>query len=252
MTAQKPYEFDEYPPALAWQLVVLMLLAAALGAIGAVFLLPAWLPGLTASLFGEAPKAYWYLARSSGVVAYILLWLSMVFGVMMTNKLARLWPGGPTAFDAHQFTSLLGLAFALFHAIILLGDEYIQSGLVNVLVPFAYDYRPEWVGVGQMAFYAMAIIAFSFYVRQQIGRRAWRLIHYLSFLTYLAALAHGITAGTDTTTRFMQSLYWGSGGLLLFLTIYRIQHSILSRRERAAKKAAHRAKTHQPPSATNA
>lgn len=242
MTTQM-HDFEEYPPAMAWQLVLLMLLAAAVGAIGAVFILPVWLPGLTASLFGEAPKAYWYLARSSGVVAYILLWLSMVFGVMMTNKLARLWPGGPTAFDAHQFTSLLGLAFALFHAIILLGDEYIQSGVANVLVPFTYDYRPEWVGVGQLAFYAMAIIAFSFYVRQTIGRRAWRLIHYLSFLTYLAALAHGIVAGTDAFTPFMQALYWGTGGIFLFLTIYRIQYSIIAKRERAAKQAAHRKRT---------
>jgi len=40
-------------------------------------------------------------------------------GVTMTNKMARIWPGGPTAFDAHQYTSLLGLTFALFHAIIL-------------------------------------------------------------------------------------------------------------------------------------
>ncbi len=249
-TAQGFQDFDQYPPAVAFQTVMLMLLAAALGAIAAVFVVPTWLPGLSASLFGESPKVYWYLARSSGVTAYVLLWLSMAFGVMMTNKMARVWPGGPTAFDLHQYTSLLGLTFALFHAIILLGDKYIEAGLANVLVPFGYTgYRPLWVGVGQVAFYVMAVVALSFYVRQLIGRRLWRLIHYLSFVTFAGALAHGIMAGTDTATPFMQGLYWATGGLLLFLALYRVIVSAWGRRQKAARRRAHaQAEGVRPPS----
>jgi predicted ferric reductase len=101
-----------------------LLLAALVGALGAVLLLPAWLPGLSQSLLGAEPKAYWYLARASAGVAFGLLWLSMVFGLLITNRMARLWPGGPAAFDLHQHASLLGLAFGLFHALILLGDGY--------------------------------------------------------------------------------------------------------------------------------
>jgi hypothetical protein len=51
---------------------------------------------------------------------------SVAFGLIMTNRMARVWPGGPTAFDLHQFTSLLGLAFAVFRGLILLGDQYIK------------------------------------------------------------------------------------------------------------------------------
>ncbi len=236
------FDFEEYPPAMALEAVILMLMAAALGAIIAVFIIPMWLPGLALSLFGPSTKAYWYLARSSGVTAYLLFWISMVMGVAMTNKMARIWPGGPTAFDAHQYTSLLGITFALFHAIILLGDEYIKSSLGDVFTPFAYDYRPLWVGVGQIAFYVITIVAFSFYVRQVIGRRVWRLLHYLSFVAFLAVLVHGIMAGTDTETLFMQGLYWSTGGILLFLTVYRVLHSLISRRARAAK---HRASAAQ-------
>jgi predicted ferric reductase len=163
------------PPAIALQTLIGMLLAAALGAGMAVFALPAWLPGLSQSLLGTEPKAYWYLSRSSAFVAYILLWLSMVFGLLMTNKLARVWPGGPAAFDLHQHASFLGLAFALFHALILLGDRYMQATLFQVLVPFQYSgYEPLWVGLGQAAFYGLAIVGLSFYVKDRIGRRAWR------------------------------------------------------------------------------
>src|SRR5512132_2483555 len=111
--------------------------AVAAGVFAAVVALPPWLPGLSASLLGPEPKVYWYLSRSSAVAAYLLLWCSMATGLAISNRLARIWPGGPTAFDLHQYTSLLGLGFALFHALILMGDHYINYTLGQVLVPFA-------------------------------------------------------------------------------------------------------------------
>ncbi len=215
--------YEDMPPAMALQTLIGLLLAAALGAGVAVFALPVWLPGLSESLLGAEPKAYWYLSRSSALVAYILLWLSMVFGLLLTNKLARVWPGGPTAFDLHQHASLLGLAFALFHALILLGDRYIQTTLFQILVPFQYSgYEPLWVGLGQAAFYGLAVVGLSFYVKDRIGRRAWRLIHFLSFVVFVLALMHGIWSGSDSASDLVQAIYWGSGGSVLFLTVYRI------------------------------
>src|SRR5574341_1204377 len=146
-------EIYDAPPAMAFQNVALLLGAAATGAFAAVVVLPTWLPGLSASLLGNEPKAYWYLSRASAMVAYGLLWLSMAFGLIITNKLARVWPGGPTAFDLHQFASLIGLAFALFHALILMGDKYVNYNLAQVLVPFnSSGYKPVWVGLGQIGF----------------------------------------------------------------------------------------------------
>jgi len=216
-------ELEQLPPAMPLPTLILMLLAVALGAFAAAIVLPNWLPGLSRSLLGSEPKAYWYLSRASAVVAYALLWLSMVLGLIITNRLARVWPGGPTAFDLHQFASLIGLAFALFHALILMGDKYINYNLAQVLVPFnSAGYKPMWVGLGQIGFYLLAIVGLSFYVRKRLGNRTWRLIHYLSFLTYVLALLHGIFAGTDTTVLAIQVFYWVTGASLLFLLIYRI------------------------------
>jgi len=216
-------EIDQLPPAMPLSILIGMLLAVALGAFAAAIVLPNWLPGLSQSLLGAEPKAYWYLSRASALVAYTLLWLSMVTGLIITNKLARVWPGGPTAFDLHQFTSLLGLAFALFHALILMGDKYINYNLAQVLVPFnSTGYKPVWVGLGQVGFYLCAIVGLSFYVRKRLGHRRWRLIHFLSFLMFALALAHGILAGTETTVEWVRMFYWATGASLVFLTIYRI------------------------------
>jgi predicted ferric reductase len=213
----------DLPPAMSLTGLIGLLLAAVIGVFAAVVALPTWLPGLSASLLGTEPKAYWYLARSSAWVAYGLLWLAMVFGLLMTNKLARAWPGGLTAFDLHQHTSLLGLAFALFHGLILLGDRYIHASLAQILAPFTYTgFNPLAVGLGQIALYGLALVGLSFYVKAQIGRQLWRLIHLVSFSVFALALLHGIASGTDSSAQVAQITYWVTGGSVLFLTIYRI------------------------------
>lgn len=215
-------DLEHLPPAMAPLTLVLLLLGAVLGSLAAVFALPAWLPGLAGSLLGPEPKAYWYLSRVSAIVAYALTWLAMVFGLLITSKAARLWPGGPVAFDLHQHASLLGLAFGLFHALILLGDRYIAATPAQVLVPFAYaGYQPLWVGLGQVALYMLAVVGLSFYVKGRIGRRAWRLIHFLSFALFALALAHGTFSGSDSASAWARALYWATGGSVLFLSLYR-------------------------------
>lgn len=226
MAANQAKEID-YESSLSLASLIGFLMAAALGTLGAVVVLPHWVPNLAQSLIDTDPKAYWYLSRGSAFVALALLWVSMVLGLLITNKIARTWPGAPAAFAIHEYVSLLGLAFATFHALILMGDHYINFKLAEILVPFAsVSYHPNWVGLGQVGFYVWAIVTGSFYVRQHIGPKAWRFLHYLSFFTFLMALFHGLSSGSDTSTSWAQSFYWFLGGSLIFLTIYRIVASL--------------------------
>jgi predicted ferric reductase len=203
--------------------VMLALAGAVAGGFAALAVLPNWLPGMTGSLLGPDTQIYWFLSRASAIVAYALLWLSMALGLMMTGKMARVWPGMAVSADLHQHVSLLGLAFAFSHAFLLLGDSYIHFNLIRLVFPFASgNYMPFWVGIGQIGFYLWAVVALSYYVRRQIGRRGWRLLHSASFTAFLAALAHGIASGTDSSALWMQSLYWLSGASLLFLGFFRL------------------------------
>ena len=214
---------DVDEPAFSLPAALVVLGSAAGGALLAAVVLPAWLPGLTASLLGPEPKAYWYLSRSSAFVSFVCLWLSMAFGLLITNRLSRLWPGAPATVDLHQFFSLLGLAFGLFHALILLGDRFIGYTPLTLLVPFAGgEYRPLWVGLGQVGFYLTLIVSLSVYARKRIGQKNWRRLHYASFLCFVLVLAHGILSGTDGASLWARAIYWIAGGSTLFLTAYRI------------------------------
>ncbi|MCX6065455.1 MAG: hypothetical protein NT121_06835 [Chloroflexi bacterium] len=222
MNARLP-EQNEYESTIGAQTFLLILLAMTLGTLMAVVVLPGLAPNLAASLLGPEPKAFWYLSRGSSFVALSLLWLSMALGLTITNKMARIWPGAPAAFAIHEYVSLLGLAFTIFHALVIMGDHYIKFTLAQIVLPFATSgYKPLLVGLGQVGFYVWLLVALSFYARANIGQKTWRAIHYISFLTYGLALYHGISSGTDTKMVWAQSYYWISGGSLLFLLIYRI------------------------------
>ena len=202
---------------------ILGVMAVIAGLLLSGIVLPFILPGLISSLLGPEPKVFWYLSRSSAIISYLMLWASMVFGLLLSSRSAKIWPGGFTANDLHQFLSIAGLTAGLFHGLILMGDHYMNISLVQVLLPFAtVDYRPEWVGIGQLLFYIWGGLVFSFYIRKKIGTKAWRSIHYIGFLAFAGALVHGVTSGTDTNTLWMSVIYWVSGASVLFLTFYRV------------------------------
>lgn len=227
---------DDVEPSVNLGGFAFIMLAAFLGALTAALFLPNWQPSLTQSVSGADPKAFWYLSRGSAFSAYFLLWLSMLLGTGITNKLSVLWPGLPPTIELHQFTSIIGLAFGLFHGMILMGDHYINFSLAQVLLPFATSgYKPVAVGLGQVGFYTMLIITISFYMRKKIGPKTWRSIHFVSFLTYILVLIHGLLAGTDTSAIGAQLFYLITGGLLFFMILYRILVSRANAREKKMK-----------------
>jgi predicted ferric reductase len=220
---QGPVDPAELAPAVSIRTVLGLFLATMGGVAAALWVLPHWAPALAASLTGEAPKGYWYLARASGWVAFVLLWLSMAIGLLTTNRLARVWPGGPAAIELHEHFSLLALAFVLFHALVLLGDRYIGYSLAVLFVPFASrTYRPVYIACGQVAFYAAALVTVTYYVRRRIGARRWRLVHYLTFAVFLLALIHGLGSGTDSGAGVARAAYGLSGLSIVLLAAIRV------------------------------
>lgn len=231
MPVPSPSTAPEHNPTFGFAALASIMIGVLLGLLGAIMLFPDRGTQMAASLIGSRPQGYWFLSRASAFVALGLLWLSMMLGLLITDKLAKSWPGAPMAFALHEYVSLLGLAFAMFHALILLGDRYINYKLAQILMPFgSVNYHPIWVGVGQIGFYAWAIISATFYVRQLIGSKAWKFIHYASFFNFFIAVMHGIASGTDSGTPWAQTVYWFMGGSVLFLTVARVMAGLIQQK----------------------
>jgi predicted ferric reductase len=191
--------------------------------------IPLWLrEGLVneASLMGwpltAKTSGYWYMSRASGLIGYVLLWGATAWGLVVSTKVAKGLIAAPFSTSLHEFLSLGALAFAGIHALALLGDHYIEFGLVDIIYPFAASYRPGWVGLGQVAFYLSLTLTLSFYVRKHIGPKTWRIMHYLTFLAYVMVVIHSLTSGTDTSALAVQVMYLGTTAAIIFLVYYRL------------------------------
>lgn len=167
-------------------------------------------------------KAYWYMVRSGGVVAYLLLWGSVIWGLTISTKISNNWVPAPLAYDLHEFLSLMTICFSMLHAVVLLGDRYIKFQLTHLAVPFTAPYQPFWTGLGTVSLYLIAIVTASFYLRKRLGPKTWRKLHYLTFGLYSLVLLHGLMAGTDTGLGLIKLMYLTTGAIVLFLTYYRL------------------------------
>ena len=227
MSIERQNKPDQKQSSPLWKVITslfLTLLVIGFLFLGAIFALtPA---GQTAGkwmtwFFGlDSVQLWWYVTRASGLVAYLLLWFSMVLGLAVTSKYLDHALDRVFTYDFHQFISLLSIAFVAVHIIVLMFDRYLPYSIWQILIPFISPYRPFWVGIGVIGFYLIILVTVTFYLRNKIGGRAFRLIHILSLVGYLGATLHGIYSGTDTSLPTMQVLYKGTGLVVLFLTIF--------------------------------
>jgi methionine sulfoxide reductase heme-binding subunit len=175
----------------------------------------------------------WYAVRALGFLGYLVLTASVLYGLLLSTKILDAIAHRPVSFALHKDLSIVGLALLAVHGLLLLGDESFSFDLRSIVVPFASPYAPLEVGIGQLAFYGTAIITLSFYVRRQIGQRAWRLLHYATFLAFLGGPSPGLTAGSDSRTPWAFGLYLAASSIAIFLLTYRIVLSIATRPRRA-------------------
>ena len=84
----------------------------------------------------EGTKAFWYVARAGGILAYMLLWLATLWGVFISSKMVKGWIDGTLLYDMHEFLPIVAVVFAVLHAAVLLGDAYIGFSVLDLLVPF--------------------------------------------------------------------------------------------------------------------
>jgi predicted ferric reductase len=168
----------------------------------------------------NSTQIWWYVTRASGLTAYFLLWLSMVWGFAIPTGFIRPVLENIFTYDFHEHLSLLGLGFVLVHIAVLLFDKYLPFSIIQLLIPFTDTYRPLWVGLGIISFYLLLLVTFTFYLRQKIGSKAFRSIHLLSLVSYLGTTLHGLFAGTDSALPITMVIYAGTFLIVVFLTVY--------------------------------
>jgi methionine sulfoxide reductase heme-binding subunit len=156
----------------------------------------------------------WFLMRGSGVVSLLLLTGVMALGIA-TYGGVRL--GSMPRFATlalHRSMSLLAVVFIGIHVATAVIDPYAAVRLIDVFVPFTAASHPLLVGLGALAVDLVLALVVTGLLRERIGRRAWRAIHWAAYATWPAAFIHSIGIGTDTSSLWLRALAIGCVALI--------------------------------------
>ncbi len=178
---------------------------------------------LAQALPATSDKTYWFVSRSSGVLAYLLLTGGVLWGLVQSGGILRPTIPPLLALGLHSFLNWGALAMSALHGLILLGDNYIKMTLVDIVFPFVGPYKPLLVGLGVLGFYLMFLLSSSFYARKWLGQKTFRALHYGSYPTFLLVTWHGLGAGTDSGLMGLVSIL--SLGAVSLLTLWRIANT---------------------------
>ncbi len=167
-------------------------------------------------------RTIWYVIRSTGVIAYVLLAASVIVGLLISGRSVPAGRPRVDVYELHMFTSLLALAFGLTHALSLLFDNFVRFSTVQIFVPFTSSYRPFSVALGIIGLYLVAAVYASFWARQRIGYGRWRKFHYATFGAFALLTLHGLLSGADAHASWLIAIYTTACLAVAALTLSRI------------------------------
>jgi sulfoxide reductase heme-binding subunit YedZ len=167
-------------------------------------------------------NALWYTARGTGVVALVLFSLVVALGIGVRS--ARPLFGLPkfAVVAVHRGASLLALVFLGLHITTMLLDPAAPLRLVDVLVPFAGPYRTVWLGLGTVAAELLVAVIVTSLLRQRIGYRAWRFVHWAAYASWPIAIFHAVGTGTDNNAAWLWAVVAGCAALVGSCLVWRM------------------------------
>lgn len=156
-----------------------------------------------------AGSPLWYASRAGGTLALILLTASVVLGIAAGGRVVPRSIGRFEIGLLHRDLALLTLVFLAVHVVTAVLDPFVQLGWAVSVVPFEASYRPLWLGLGTVALDLLLVVLVTSALRQRLGVRRWKVVHWLTYAAWPLALFHGVGTGTDTRLTLQLWLYAG-------------------------------------------
>ena len=148
----------------------------------------------------------WFATRGAGVVSLLLFTAVVLLGILAVMRWqSPAWPRFLSV-GLHRNLALLSIVFLAIHIVTAIVDPFTSLGLVAAAIPFASSYRPFGVGLGVIAVDLFLALVLSSLLRDRIGQRTWRAVHWLAYGSWPLALVHGVESGSDASTPWLVGL----------------------------------------------
>jgi ferredoxin-NADP reductase len=152
------------------------------------------------------PHIWWYVTRASAVIAWVLLTLSVIWGILLSTRLLRNIDNPGWLQDLHKYFGGASLVMVALHVVSLMLDGWLHFSLLEALVPFEAAYRTVPVALGILSLYLMIAVQGTSLLMNRLPRKAWKAIHYSSYAALVLVAFHSGLSGTDVGSSWYRIL----------------------------------------------
>lgn len=180
------------------------------------------------------------LSAYVGLAAVGLVTLNLLLGMLMAFRYSpyRSWPHRRfNYFRLHNWSGYIALSVSLLHPAILLLNKDPRFCLMDLVYPVHSPSQPLENTIGAIAFYLLAFVVITSYLRLRLGRHLWKSFHFTIYFAAAALFFHSLF--TDPALKG-DPIDWFDGGKVFVEFCFALIAVVsLLRWRYARKKAAH-------------
>ncbi len=168
------------------------------------------------------PQIWWYLARASGIVAWLFLTTAVLWGIALSTDLFSKRRRPAWLLDLHRALGALAIVMVAIHLAALVADSYVHFTVIDLVVPFVSEWKPWQVALGVIAMWGLVVVEVTSLAMKHLPKKFWRAVHFTSYLTFVLTSLHGTFAGTDATNLMYVATSVVATIALVMAVVYRI------------------------------
>lgn len=186
--------------------------------------------------------AWWYLSRAAGIVAWVLLAATCLWGILLVTRMLKPADRPAWLLDLHRHLGVLSIVATLAHVVVLHFDQWMQPSWTELFVPWAMNSSTtaaynDSVAWGIIAMYLLVIVQVSSLAMKKLPKRLWRSMHLTSYALFAIATVHGLWAGSDTGNIVLLVTMSAIIGIVVFALLARILQGRAKKAQRARSEA---------------
>jgi len=149
------------------------------------------------------PAIWWYVTRSSAIIAWALMVVSVMWGILLSTRVMKPKDNPGWLLDLHRWMSGLTVVFVGLHMFSLYMDNFAHFSIPDLFIPFHSQYTKvaalgAWpIALGVLCFYFLIAVQGTSLMMKKLPRKYWKAIHYSSYALVLLVSFHAGWSGTD-------------------------------------------------------
>ncbi len=164
---------------------------------------------------------WWFLARSTGITALVMVSASVLWGLFLSSRILQSRRRPAWLLDLHRWLGGLSVLTVGVHIVAIAADSYVQFSPAALLVPGVATWHPVAVAWGIVAFWLLAAVQITSLMMRRLPRKWWHRIHLTSYVVFWAAAIHGAVAGSDSGLPGYRIVAVSLILIVSFATVYR-------------------------------